>query len=762
MTKPIFFICVSILHIFCTKVFAQSVHLKAVLANSNTKKIIKNAYILNANNFIVDSTSSNGKFELIFTNPKGIYSLYKSNYFIKKITIKDAYKDTIYLNPIQEKLSEILIQSKRQKQLLNIETGTNYLNRLEITNIPSILGDQDILKYLALSPGIQPSMEGQSGFFVRGGNSSMNYFELDNMYLHQINHLGGLYNAINSDMIQSVRFSKSCFDANFGNRMSSVTEMKSLNNPKHLNGKISLGILASKGTINIPINETTSLLFSGRRTYLDLIKNLFSNDNENSLLYKNTNYSFYDYYLKLKKSMGQKSSLNFKVFKTKDNYLRDKPSAESFKKGSWSNIVLGTDWSYLFSENSKNTFQINYSGYSFNFSEKLLSYDYDLNNYYRRFSIENTFYRTSTLFNFSAGINYNFIKNNTKKIEAYYNNNLLNVENSPVQNSNIISIYAQIKSVSFNDFDFKLGGRLTHYNYGSKIDFKTNNYLRFDPRLALSYNINNKQSIKFSYQNIHQFLHQTTITSFSLPSDFYLLSNATAKPQFNHMFNLEHVVFLKNLSLTSGFYYNKVLNFSELKNGTLNNLFNSNLYSELVFGKLMSYGLELSLNTKIKNVEGNINYTFSNSEVQFADLNDNLPFKPVFDRPHNLNISLSYNINKRIKLGGLFMFFSGQNYSEPTAIRIIEELPILEYSSTNNNRFPSYHRLDLSINYKLKKTKKLESNLNLTVYNCYNRKNPFYINYESTRNTNSSITLTKENLYLFPIIPTINWNLTFF
>ena len=108
------------------------------------------------------------------------------------------------------------------------------------------------------------------------------------------------------------------------------------------------------------------------------------------------------------------------------------------------------------------------------------------------------------------------------------------------------------------------------------------------------------------------------------------------------------------------------------------------------------------------------------------------------------------------------MFFSGQNYSEPTAIRIIEELPVLEYSSTNNNRFPSYHRLDLSINYKLKETKKLESNLNLTIYNCYNRKNPFYINYESTRNTNSSITLTKENLYLFPIIPTINWNLTFF
>jgi hypothetical protein len=45
--------------------------------------------------------------------------------------------------------------------------------------------------------------------------------------LHQINHLGGLYNAINSDMIQSVRFSKSSFDANFGNRMSSVTEIKS-------------------------------------------------------------------------------------------------------------------------------------------------------------------------------------------------------------------------------------------------------------------------------------------------------------------------------------------------------------------------------------------------------------------------------------------------------------------------------------------------------------------------------------------------------
>ena len=68
------------------------------------------------------------------------------------------------------------------------------------------------------------------------------------------------------------------------------------------------------------------------------------------------------------------------------------------------------------------------------------------------------------------------------------------------------------------------------------------------------------------------------------------------------------------------------------------------------------------------------------------------------------------------------MLMSGQNYNEPTAIRIIEELPILEYNNSNNSRFPSYHRLDLSLDYTLKENKQITSKLNFTIYNCYNRK----------------------------------------
>lgn len=755
------FILILIIGLNEEKLSAQNIEVKAIIKDNISKNILEKVYLLNETNFIIDSIIKGRKNIISINKNSTDLKLFKTNYAIKNITVSDLNKDTIYLNPIQERLSEIIINSQRQKTLLNLETGLVFLDKKTIKNLPTFLGDQDVLKSLSLSPGIQQAMEGQSNFFVRGGNASMNYFELDKMYLHQINHLGGLYNAINSDMLESVKLYKSSFDAQFGNRLSSITEMKTLKKPDHLNGKIVIGLLATKGLINIPINNSTSLLISARRTYLDILKNSISDNNENSLLHKNSNYSFYDYYIKLNKNLNTNNLLNFKIYNSRDNYLREKPSVESFKNGHWTNFVYGVDWTSNISKNTKNNLQFNFSEFAFNFSESFLSYDYDLKNFYKRLTIENTLFHNYTNSQVNFGVSYNSIENNPKNINAFYNGSLIDIKNSSIQNASIFSIYGQVKTLSYNNLNFKIGGRLTHYNYGSKITLRKNSYLKFDPRITLNYNINPNASLKFSYQSINQFVHQTTITSFNLPSDFYLLSNSVAKPQYNHLLNLEVMSFFKNFNITSGLYYNRVFNFSELKNGTLNNLFNENLYNELVFGELTSYGVEIGINSTFKNSNASINYTFSNTKVHFSELNNGNPFRPIFDRPHNINIALSHELNSKIKLGALFMLMSGQNYNEPTAIRILEELPILEYNNSNNSRFPSYHRLDLSLDYILKKNKQITSKLNFTIYNSYNRKNPFYINYETIRNDNTSISVSKENQYLFPIIPSISWLLTF-
>lgn len=742
-------------------VFSQNNQIKGWVVDSITKTPLEEASVFFNDHTKLTTTFSNGAFFIEVSEEEVKATIFKTGYKTKKKNLIASQRDTIFLSPLQEKLEEITLNTEKKKSLLKLETGTIYLNKKSIESMPSILGDQDIVKYLALSPGIQQPMEGQSSYFVRGGNGSMNHFEIDKMYIHQINHLGGLFNAINADMIKSVKFYKSSFDSYFGNRLSSVTDMKTLARPEAFSGKLSIGLIASKGVINVPVNKATSILVSGRRTYLDLLKKPLQVDDENSLLHKNSNYSFFDYYVKVSQQISTSNTINIKLYRSKDNYSREKPSADSYKNGNWSNLIYGVDWTKTISPKSKNVLHLDSSNFKFNFFEHLLAYDYTLDNYYQRLTMENTYFYNGSRFDFSGGVNFNHVINNPKTLSAFYNNVPLNVINSPIQKANIFGVYSQIKSVSLKNFDFNVGGRLTLYNYGNTLNLNANNYLRFDPRITINQNLNANASLKFSYQKIHQFIHQTTITSFSLPSDFYLLSNAIAKPQYNHLFNLEYVYYREKLNFTAGIYYNTIRNFSELKNGTLNNLFEANLYDELVFGNLTGLGLELSVNAAVKNTKGALNYTLSKSQVQFKELNNGDPFSPVFDRPHNLNFSLSHKLNSKLEIGGLFVLMSGQNYSEPTSIRIIEELPVLEYDSANNSRFPDYHRLDLYLDYNLKKTQKIETHINLTVYNCYNRNNPFYINYQTQRNNDTSITVSRENQYLFPLMPTINWTLSF-
>ena len=123
---------------------------------------------------------------------------------------------------------------------------------------------------------------------------------------------------------------------------------------------------------------------------------------------------------------------------------------------------------------------------------------------------------------------------------------------------------------------------------------------------------------------------------------------------------------------------------------------------------------------------------------------------------------MHYRLNNKFEFGALFLFTSGQNYTKPRDIRIVNERPILNFESKNASRFPSYHRLDLSCTYAFKNKGKWKSKLNLTLYNVYNNSNPFQISYNTEGNTDDAfieITENKENL--FPFLPTLNWLFSF-
>lgn len=78
------------------------------------------------------------------------------------------------------------------------------------------------------------------------------------------------------------------------------------------------------------------------------------------------------------------------------------------------------------------------------------------------------------------------------------------------------------------------------------------------------------------------------------------------------------------------------------------------------------------------------------------------------------------------------------------------------YGERNSFRMRSYHRLDLGVNFR-KQAKWGERTINLSIYNAYNRRNPFF--YEIQTDWWSNRKLVQYSL--FPIIPSVSYNFKF-
>ena len=86
--------------------------------------------------------------------------------------------------------------------------------------------------------------------------------------------------------------------------------------------------------------------------------------------------------------------------------------------------------------------------------------------------------------------------------------------------------------------------------------------------------------------------------------------------------------------------------------------------------------------------------------------------------------------------------------------------PYYNIGDRNKARMPDYHRLDLGLTWKSeeKPNKRVQSEWNLSIYNAYARHNPWAVNFVRDEETN---TIKAEMTYLFSIVPSITYNITF-
>jgi hypothetical protein len=210
--------------------------------------------------------------------------------------------------------------------------------------------------------------------------------------------------------------------------------------------------------------------------------------------------------------------------------------------------------------------------------------------------------------------------------------------------------------------------------------------------------------------------------------------------------------------------YNQV----EFKPGT-RLIFNQNLDAAVIQGKGLSYGVEFFLKKKFGNTNGWIGYTWSRTTRQFDELNNGESYFYRYDRTHDFSLVLSQKLSKKWSGTLVFVYGTGNAVTLPKgrfAYRVgydqANNQPkyvfIDLYDKINDYRLPAYHRMDISFTYLHKKTEKWESSWNFSVYNVYNRANPYFIYFSPDIAT---LSVKAYMVYLFPILPSVAWNFKF-
>ena len=713
----------------------------------------------------------------------------------QSISISKSSNDVIFnLKPTSYITDEVTIKAKKEDaNIKNADIGKIEIDVEQVDQIPVLMGEKDILKTIQLLPGVQSGSEGSSGFYVRGGGPDQNLILLDEAVVYNASHLFGFFSVFNSDAINNMDLIKGTMPANYGGRLSSVLDinMKDGNNKKY-GATGGIGLISSKLTIEGPIKkDTSSFIISGRRTYFDVLAKPFID----TTAFSGSSYFFYDLTTKANYQLSKKDKLFISGYFGRDVFNFNSDDWGFKMNMPWGNATASLRWNHLFSSKLFMNTSLIFSDYKYELNmtqdlDSLPTTETSLFSGIRDWNLKNDFsYYPNPKHKIKFGSNYVFHKFNPTSFSGSYDN--LDLEQ-------IINYYAHEYGVYVND-EFDVNDRLL-LNFGLRYSgftqvgpferqVKDNSgqigqvstdttiiygkgeivemYGGFEPRFSLRYLFNESSSLKFGFIQNYQYLHLTSVASSSLPTDVWLPSSDVVQPQFGRQISLGYFKNFSDNTYETSFelYYKKMKNLVEYNEGYMPgvSIGLDNIDNNLTFGDGKSYGFEIFSAKRRGNLNGWVGYTYSKTTRQFDNLNNGNWYYAKYDRPHDLSVVLNYQISDRLNLSTVFVYASGNSLTIPKSMYIIDGNLITEWGDLNSYRMDPYHRMDVALTLKNKPQKKFSSSWTLSVYNVYNRKNPYFIYFETEGllGGTENVEIKAQQVSLFPIIPSISWNFNF-
>jgi len=701
-------------------------------------------------------------------------------------------KQTVILMPM------VRVESNRSvlPKHMAVEPTALTVRRSRLLAVPTV-GEPDLFRALQTLPGVTAPNDYSNELFIRGGNSDQNLIMLDGAVVYSPYHLMGLAGAFNPDIIEQVNLSLGGFSARYGDRLSSVIDVRTRSlSGSGLSGFGNFSLLSSKLTAFGNVNQKVNWIFSARRSYHDVVANLIS---------KTFPYYFYDFYGKVNVQLDSKNQFFMSGFFSRDRVFSEeevfrsgldgfeplrqsktrlKDGFESNDTGriNWGNLILTAHWQHEFSK--QNTFDLqvsqssNVSDFGFeneftpgrlasletreyvrernlaaikfenfetdnNMSDHTVKLDWDLEIANHSLSFGGAFnllefdYRWEKLFN---GLD-------QKELVLFFD-----------QAPDVFSYNRTLKQYNFYLEDlWRIGDRLT-VRPGVRLE---NRLFRkewsIEPRFNVSYQASPMFDLKAAYGRYYQGIATSLEGGYyqSLPLLFAI--DGALKPE-----RADHYIVSMNLNvnrwqLSATTYYKKF-------DGLIRAISSTPDFEQ---GTGKAYGLEFSARKSGPRLNFEASYVLSYSQKKYQ----NFEYYNSFDQRHSFSALGTFDLGRNWSVASRWALATGRPFTPEATLFSHHEYDLIsgewtnvgeiengfaDYSEARSKvRYPVYHRLDVSFKKRIQKRGWVMLPY-IQILNVYYRKNVFF--YDWGENNGA---IQRKSITMMPILPTFGLEVEF-
>jgi hypothetical protein len=733
----------------------------------------------------------------VTTDVFGYYSLTiprgRQRLLVKSVGMRESYRQImlysdgkldIELLESVTALKEVAIKAGQDANVAETSMGQVKLSIKTLKQIPTVMGETDLLRTVLTIPGVKAVGESSVGLNVRGGSADQNLILFNDATVYNPSHLFGFFTAFNPDMLRDVELYKSTIPARFGGRLASVLDINSRDgNKKKFVGSGGIGLITGRLTLEGPIiKDKSSFLIGGRSTYSNwLLRSL------ESQTYNKSRASFYDVSAHISHEVNEKNSVYLTGYLSNDSFRLFGDTLYGYQ-----NQFTSLKWKHTFNAKLYGSITASQSTYRYAVaSEQVPLNAFDLNFGINQVNGKAEFnYLLNARHTIDFGVSTIHYKLSPGTFRPRSSESLIIPDALEAEQAQESAIYIEDRFEVSPKLLLTAGLRVSVFNYlGPKT---VNQYVPGYPisklyangtqsyeagqfiknyggpeyRLSARYLLAGDLALKASYNTLRQYIHLLSNTMVASPTDIWKLSDTYIKPQLGDQIA---VGLYKNLrgnkiEISVEGYYKNIKNFLDFRGG--DSLFmNHEIETAIIATQGRAYGIELMVKKMTGKLNGWIGYTYSRSLLRAldrtsSDAPNNGNFYPSnYDKPHDLSIISNYRLSHRFSLSLNFTYSTGRPYTPPIGKYIIDGAQRVYYASRNQYRIPDYYRVDASMNiegnHKIRKL--AHSSWTVAVYNLLGRRNPSSVYFQTRGGVVSGYQLS---IFGQPI-PTVTYNFRF-